>query len=65
MSEGVALAEKLKKAGVAVHAHNYKGSTHEFFGMADVVKDADDAQNIAAGHLRDAFAKSGKTAPKM
>ena len=54
-SEGIQLAEKLKKAGVAVNAKNYDGVTHEFFGMAPVVKKAALAQQFAAQQLKHAF----------
>ena len=35
---------------------NYEGVTHEFFGMAPVVSDAEKAQDAAAQDLRGAFA---------
>lgn len=35
----------------------YKGTTHEFFGMAAVVPDAKDAQALAASDLKSAFSK--------
>ena len=50
-SEGEALAQKLAAAGVDVVHWNYEGATHEFFGMAAVVKDAVDAQSFAATRL--------------
>lgn len=51
-SEGQALAEKLRQAGSAVTHRDYEGVTHEFFGMAAVVGDAQDAQELAARELR-------------
>ncbi len=56
MSEGKMLAEKLKAAGVPTTYRNYEGVTHEFFGMAPVVSDAEKAQDAAAHDLREAFA---------
>lgn len=55
MSEGNMLAKKLKSAGVKVKFKNYDGVTHEFFGMAAVIKEADDAQNFAVRELKHAF----------
>jgi hypothetical protein len=33
----------------------YQGATHEFFGMAPVVKAGAEAQALAAAQLREAF----------
>ncbi len=55
MSDGKTLAEKLKAAGVKTTYQNYEGVTHEFFGMAPVVPDAEKAQDLAAKDLRAAF----------
>ena len=54
-SDGIMLEAALKKAGVAVERRNYEGATHEFFGMAAVVKDAKDAQAYAGQRLKKAF----------
>uniref|UniRef100_UPI0011E91BDB alpha/beta hydrolase fold domain-containing protein n=1 Tax=Escherichia coli TaxID=562 RepID=UPI0011E91BDB len=43
-SDGKLLSEKLKKAGVEVTHKTYEGVTHEFFGMAPLVPDAEKAQ---------------------
>ncbi len=51
-SEGKALSQKLKDAGVKVEYKNYKGVTHEFFGMAVVVEDAEDAQHFAVKEMK-------------
>ncbi len=56
-SEGQMLAEKMKSAGVNVEARDYAGSTHEFFGMAAVVKDAAEAQAFVAQRLTEASSK--------
>ncbi|MBC7711853.1 MAG: alpha/beta hydrolase [Rhizobacter sp.] len=54
-SEGMELAEKLKAAGVDVKYKNYNGVTHEFFGMAPVLKEAKQAQELAAKDLTKSF----------
>jgi acetyl esterase/lipase len=54
-SEGKALADKLRQAGVEVKYQNYDGAAHEFFGMAPVVRDAERAQDLAAAELREAL----------
>ena len=54
-SEGQALAEKLKQAGVKVDAHNYDGVTHEFFGMGLVVAKAKQAEDVAVADLKKSF----------
>ena len=61
MSEGKALADKLAKAGVVMSYTAFAGVTHEFFGMAAVVGDADVAQNLAAKQLRDAFSANSQS----
>ena len=55
-SEGQALAVKLKQAGVTVDAHDFKGVTHEFFGMGLVVGKAKMAEDVTAKDLKEAFA---------
>lgn len=54
-SEGMAYADKLRGAGVDVESRDYKGATHEFFGMAAVVGDAKTAQEFAVSRLRESF----------
>jgi len=56
-SEGEMLSDNLKKAGVSTNYKLYKGTTHEFFGMADVVPEAKDAQALATSDLKSAFNK--------
>ncbi|MDB5790498.1 MAG: lipase [Massilia sp.] len=56
LSEGKAYADKLKKDGVAVSYKEYKGVTHEFFGMGAVVPKAKEAEQFAADALKKAFA---------
>lgn len=55
LSEGKAYADRLKKEGVAVAYKEYKGVTHEFFGMGAVVPMAKDAEQFAANALKKAF----------
>lgn len=54
-SEGEDLAEKLEEAGSDVEHEDYKGVTHEFFGMAPMVADAEEAQSFAAERLKAAL----------
>ncbi len=54
-SEGFELAEKMKAQGVDVKYKNYKGVTHEFFGMAPVLKEAREAQKLATRDLTKSF----------
>ena len=61
-SDGARLAEALKKAGVKVDRHVSEGVTHEFFGMAPLVDDAERAQAIAVKALKAAFAEGKKSA---
>lgn len=56
LSEGKAYADKLKKDGVPVSYKEYKGVTHEFFGMGAVVPKAKEAEQYAADALKKAFA---------
>ena len=58
--DGAMLEAALKKAGVKVKRTVYAGVTHEFFGMAAVVKKAADAQMMGGKVLRDAFKTSAK-----
>ncbi len=51
-SEGRDLADKMKEQRVDVKYKNYRGVTHEFFGMAPVIKQARDAQELAAKNLK-------------
>ena len=55
MSEGKALADRLSAAGVKVNYKLYGGTTHEFFGMAAVVPEAEQAQGMAATDLKSAL----------
>lgn len=57
LSEGKAYADRLTADGVNVKYKEYKGVTHEFFGMGAVVPDAKDAEKLAAKELEKAFAK--------
>lgn len=54
-SEGRTLAKNLVAAGVKVDAVDYRGVTHEFFGMGATVADARAAQKRAGANLRTAL----------
>lgn len=64
-SDGEALAETLRAAGVPVTVQRYDGVAHEFFGMGAVVDKAKEAQRLAGDHLAKAFAgaSAAKAAP--
>ena len=55
LSDGVQMEAALKAAGVPVERKLYEGVTHEFFGMAAVVKKAKDAQQYAGQRLKESF----------
>jgi acetyl esterase/lipase len=54
-SEGEELARQFRSAGVATEQRTYNGVTHEFFGMRDVLQEAEDAVIFAASGLLRAF----------
>ncbi len=54
-TEGKTLSDKLQAAGVNTLYKLYIGVTHEFFGMAAIIPEAKDAQNLAAAQLKKAF----------
>jgi acetyl esterase len=54
-SEGEALARQFQSAGVATEQRTYNGVTHEFFGMGDVMQEAEDAVLFAASGLMRGF----------
>lgn len=56
-SDGLLLESALKSAGVPVLRSEYKGVTHEFFGMAAAVQKAADAQGFAGSRLKADFAR--------
>lgn len=53
--EGKELSEKMEAQGVDVTYRNYEGVTHEFFGMAPVLKEAQEAQEEASAKLIKSF----------
>ena len=55
-SDGETLAVAMRKAGVTVEQKTFPGVTHEFFGMADVVSGAKEANALAVARLKAAFA---------
>ncbi|QDK78646.1 alpha/beta hydrolase [Spirosoma sp. KCTC 42546] len=54
-SEGEELSKKLQASGVNVTYRLFNGATHEFFGMYAIVPQAQQAQDLAATQLRNAF----------
>jgi len=54
--EGLAYAERLRKAGVAVEYRRYAGMIHAFFGMMPAVDDAMNAQRAVWAAFKKAFA---------
>ena len=56
-SDGETLAAALRRARVPVEQRTFPGVTHEFFGMAAVVRGAADAQAYAIGRLQPSLAK--------
>lgn len=55
VDEGVAYADKLRSAGVAVELEIFRGLTHDFIKMGRFIKEADTAQALAAAAMRKAF----------
>jgi acetyl esterase len=56
LTEGKQYADKLKQDGVQVDYREWRGVTHEFFGMGAVVAKAKEAEQFAADALTKAFA---------
>ncbi|WP_210462921.1 alpha/beta hydrolase [Rufibacter roseolus] len=56
-TEGQQLAQRLDSTGVTVNHKVFNGVTHEFFGMAPVLREAKYAQEMAVADLRKAFEK--------
>lgn len=63
LADGEELAERFERAGVDVERRVYDGVTHEFFGMAALLEQADEAQDFAAERLRAAFDAAAASAP--
>ena len=55
VDEGLAYADRLRAAGVAVELKLYRGLTHDFIKMGRVLKEAATAQQVAADALRKAW----------
>jgi len=55
--DGALLEAALRRANVSVERKLYSGVTHEFFGMAAVVRKAADAQAMAGAALQESFDK--------
>lgn len=61
-TEGELLRQRLEAAGVPVSHHHFAGVTHEFFGLADVIPQAAQAQDLAAAELKSALARTAASA---
>lgn len=55
VDEGIAYADRLRAAGVAVQLELYRGLTHDFIKMGRVLPEAPAAQEAAACALKEAF----------
>jgi acetyl esterase len=55
VDEGLAYADRLRAAGVAVDLELYRGLTHDFIKMGRVLKEAAHAQQAAANALKEAW----------
>jgi len=55
VDEGIAYADRLRAAGVAVDIEIYRGLTHDFIKMGRALKEAAQAQALAAAALRTAW----------
>jgi acetyl esterase len=55
VDEGIAYADRLRAAGVAVQLELYRGLTHDFIKMGRVLPEAPAAQEAAARALKEAF----------
>jgi acetyl esterase len=60
LSDGEMLAEAMEAAGVEVTQQTFEGVTHEFFGMAPVVPEAEEAQNLAGEALQEAWGQAAE-----
>lgn len=54
-SDGEELRDRMRKANVPVEQQTFRGVTHEFFGMASILEQAVQAQDLAVRRLRGAF----------
>jgi len=55
VDEGLAYADRLRAAGVAVEMELYRGLTHDFIKLGRVLKEAGQAQEVAAQALKRAW----------
>jgi len=55
VDEGLAYADRLRAAGVAVTLELARGVTHDFIKMGRALKEADEAQHAAANALKEAW----------
>jgi acetyl esterase len=55
VDEGIAYADRLRTANVAVELELYRGVTHDFIKMGRALPEAGQAQAVLASALRKAF----------
>ena len=55
VDEGIAYADRIRAAGVAVQLELYRGVTHDFIKLGRVIPEALSAQGIAGQFVRDCF----------
>lgn len=55
LDEGEAYAERLAALGVPTTLRRFDGMIHAFFGMTMILPQADEANQLVADHLREAF----------
>ncbi|HEX6704907.1 MAG TPA: alpha/beta hydrolase [Albitalea sp.] len=55
VDEGLAYADRLRVAGVAVQLELYRGVTHDFIKLGRAIPEAGEAQAAASAFLREAF----------
>lgn len=58
-AEGEQLAQRMRQAGVDVRQQTFPAVTHEFFGMAALLEQAAQAQDLAVTRLRASFGAPG------
>ncbi len=64
VDEGIAYADRLRAAGVAVALELYRGLTHDFIKMGRALKEAALAQTVAAEALQHAWSAAEDDPPK-
>jgi acetyl esterase len=63
VDEGLAYADRLRSAGVPVELELYRGMTHDFIKLGRALKEAGQAQAVAAASLQAAWKTDTRTRP--